>query len=420
MTAQLACIPAIVSQHVAEAAFLRSIRSSLLTGARVKLRDVMQLDERIAAHLDGVTVAAEYGAQLVTEALSSPGIGEVFVAAIGVLDRREPLQIDKLCSLVEATPDAFCGLTSAFGWTEPGVLRGMVSNLLADPTPLRQRIAIAACALHRVDPGAALAAAMFCDDGPLRARVLRCAGELGRRDLLQPCVEHLQDSDPACAFWAAWSAALLGNRGSALASLRALAVSPGEAQRRSLQLTCMVSSLADAHALLKDLVADAGNRRAVIHGIAAAGDPYFIPWLIAQMKNDETARLAGESFSMITGADLALLDLQREAPQATVVIPNDDPDNEIVETDPDEALPWPDPERVQGWWSANVARFAAGTRFFVGELPSRAHCVDILKAGYQRQRAVAALHLCLVEPGTSLFNTSAPAWRQQRLLAQMS
>ena len=49
MTAQVACIPAIVSQHVAEAAFLRSIRGSLLTGARVKLRDVMQLDERVAA-----------------------------------------------------------------------------------------------------------------------------------------------------------------------------------------------------------------------------------------------------------------------------------------------------------------------------------------------------------------------------------
>ena len=238
--------------------------------------------------------------------------------------------------------------------------------------------------------------------------------------MLQPCVEHLQDSDPACAFWAAWSAALLGNRGSALASMRALAVLPGEAQRRALQLTCMISSPADAHTLLKDLVSDAGNRRAVIQGIAAAGDPYFISWLIAQMKNDETARLAGESFSMITGADLTVLDLQREAPQALVAGPNDDPDNEIVETDPDEDLPWPDPERVQSWWSTNAARFAAGTRFFVGELPSRAHCVDVLKAGYQRQRALAALHLCLVEPGTPLFNTSAPAWRQQRLLAQMS
>jgi len=38
----------------------------------------------------------------------------------------------------------------------------------------------------------------------------------------------------------------------------------------------------------------------------------------------------------------------------------------------------------------------------------------------QRQRVLAAHYLCLLEPGTPLFNTSAPAWRQQRLLAKMT
>ena len=48
------------------------------------------------------------------------------------------------------------------------------------------------------------------------------------------------------------------------------------------------------------------------------------------------------------------------------------------------------------------------------------NCVHVLKHGYQRQRILAAHYLCLLRPGTPLFNTSAPAWRQQRLLAQMS
>jgi hypothetical protein len=43
----------------------------------------------------------------------------------------------------------------------------------------------------------------------------------------------------------------------------------------------------------------------------------------------------------------------------------------------------------------------------------------VLKTGHQRQRILAAHYLCLLNPGTPLFNTSAPAWRQQRLLAQM-
>jgi hypothetical protein len=37
----------------------------------------------------------------------------------------------------------------------------------------------------------------------------------------------------------------------------------------------------------------------------------------------------------------------------------------------------------------------------------------------QRQRILAAHYLCLLDPGTPLFNTSAPAWRQQRWLAKM-
>jgi hypothetical protein len=52
-------------------------------------------------------------------------------------------------------------------------------------------------------------------------------------------------------------------------------------------------------------------------------------------------------------------------------------------------------------------------------VPQGRCCIDVLKNGYQRQRILAAHYLCLLDPGTPLFNTSAPAWRQQRLLARM-
>ena len=53
-----------------------------------------------------------------------------------------------------------------------------------------------------------------------------------------------------------------------------------------------------------------------------------------------------------------------------------------------------------------------------GELPTPAHCLQVLATGYQRQRLAAAEHLSLLTPGTPLFNVAAPAWRQQRLLAK--
>ena len=56
----------------------------------------------------------------------------------------------------------------------------------------------------------------------------------------------------------------------------------------------------------------------------------------------------------------------------------------------------------------------------MGAPVTREHCIAVLKTGNQRQRILAAHYLSLLEPGTPLFNTGAPAWRQQRLLAGMN
>ena len=144
-----------------------------------------------------------------------------------------------------------------------------------------------------------------------------------------------------------------------------------------------------------------------------------MPWLIERMADEGVARQAGEAFSLITGVDLSLLDLERRVPKTLESGPNDNPEDENVEMDPDEGLPWPDADKVEKWWAANAHRFHKGVRYFMGAPVTREHCIDVLKNGYQRQRILAAHYLCLLNPGTPLFNTSAPAWRQQRLLARM-
>lgn len=159
--------------------------------------------------------------------------------------------------------------------------------------------------------------------------------------------------------------------------------------------------------------------RLLIQGIGMAGDSHYVPWLIQQMQDFKLTRLAGESFSLITGLDLAYLDLERKPPENVALGPNDDPNDDDVAMDEDDSLPWPDPEKIGAWWQANGHRFAPGTRFFMGEQPSPAHCLAILKSGFQRQRVAAAEYLCLVQPCTALFPTSAPAWRQQRWLNKM-
>ena len=91
---------------------------------------------------------------------------------------------------------------------------------------------------------------------------------------------------------------------------------------------------------------------------------------------------------------------------------------EDVELDPDEDLPWPEPELVQAWWDANGAGFQKGTRYLLGQPITEQHGETVLRTGFQRQRVAAALELALMQPDTPLFPTTAPGFRQQRLLGQ--
>jgi uncharacterized protein (TIGR02270 family) len=275
--------------------------------------------------------------------------------------------------------------------------------------------------MHRVDPGLTSARRLEDPDPSVRARAWRTAGELGMTELRSTAATAATtDKNPPCRFWAAWSAVLLGTKGHALDLLKQAAIDPGSWELRAFQLSLQAMSIEEGRAFLQPLAQDAANIRRVIRGAGIAGDPIYVPWLIGFMADDPVARLAGESFSLITGLDFARLDLERKPPENFESGPNDDPDDPNVDMDEDDGLPWPDQKLIQQWWDANAHRFQPGVRYFMGEPLNRENCLRVLSEGYQRQRILAAHYLCLLNPGTVLFNTSAPAWRQQRLLAQMS
>ena len=409
----------VVQQHAEESAILRNTRSVLTSAPHVKLHQLRRLDDRIAAHLDGVAVAGEFGWRLCEAALETPNVGSVFAATERAIEDKNLLALDKLLALAETMPESQPGLISAFGWASAQFLQGTIKSPLASSNAFQRQIGIAACAMHQVDPGAALTSAIADNDAPLRARALRVAGEAGRRDVLPACVKALTDSDTVCQFWAAYATALLGEQGTAMAVLQDFVVRPGPCRLRVLQLLLKFNAVPQTNELLKGLARDPANTRLLIQGAGIMGDPYYVPWLIKQMADLKLTRLAGESLTFITGLDLAYLDLDRKPPENVESGPNDNPDDPDVSIDEDDSLPWPDPVKIQAWWDANKSRFADGTRYFMGEPVTRAHCIQVLKAGYQRQRMAAALYLCLLQPGTKLFPTKAPAWRQQRWLAAL-
>jgi uncharacterized protein (TIGR02270 family) len=412
-------VVAVVLQHVEDAAVLRNSRSYLVSASDVKLHQLRRLDDRLAAHLDGIAVAGKHGTLLTIAALQNSGQGEIYTATVNTIESRDAVGLEKLLSGTEPLPEIQAAVVSAFGWVTAASLQGITKALLDSPNSFRRQVGLAACAMHQVNPGVALVAALNDESSALRARALRVVADLGLVNHLQACTDGLKDEDPDCAYQAARAGILLGNRGASVSALHRIALAPGPWRSRALGLLLKLQSPTDAHATLKALAQDPACIRLLIHGIGTAGDPHYVPWLIQQMQDLKLSRLAGESFSYITGLDLAYLDLERKPPEGVGFGPNDDPNDDNVAMDEDDGLPWPDVEKVSAWWQAHGHRFATGARYFMGEPPSPGHCLDVLKNGFQRQRMAAAIYLCLLKPGTPLFNCAAPAWRQQRLLAKM-
>ena len=137
-------IPLIIQQHAEESAHLRHIRSILVSAPHVKLHHFRRLDDRLAAHLDGLAVAGEYGSSVCEAALESPGVGEVFAATVRASMEKDEPRLDKLFALAGAVPKAQPGLISAFGWVSASYLEGTVATLLPSPEPFRRQAGITA------------------------------------------------------------------------------------------------------------------------------------------------------------------------------------------------------------------------------------------------------------------------------------
>jgi uncharacterized protein (TIGR02270 family) len=413
-------IPAIVQQHVDDAAFIRSTRTVLVCAPHVRLRKLRDFDDRLAAHLEGLEIAGAAAKPLCDAALEAASRGAVFVSTVRALESRDPTWLQHLLALSESSAQCRRGLVSAFGWTERRQLQGVVSDYLRSRHPFARLVALATCGQHRVDPNLGPAHILEDTDPAVRARAYRTAGELGKREFVSRLANAISEEDPDCQFWAAWSAVLLGDTHGALELLKHIASRPGPWRAPAFQLAFQAMSVGAARALLQSLAHDPSDLRQVIRGAGLIGDPAYIPWLIGLMAQDPLARLAGEAFSLVTGVDSAWLDLERKRPEGFESGASDDPQDSNISLDEDEGLPWPDHVKVQEWWQANAQRFQAGIRYFMGAPVNRDACLRVLHEGFQRQRIAAALYLSLLNPGTPLFEWRAPARRQQRLLAEMT
>lgn len=404
----------VVSRHAEEAAFLWTSRNRAAGEPHFALEDLAKLDERVNSHLEGLKLSGEAGWDSCRTNLDNLGPGEVFAASAMAFALGNRAWMTEALKAGCSSPSAKAGLVSALGWLSYQDISRWIGRLLDAESPVHRSVGIATCAIHREDPGAALASALNDPEPSLRARALRAVGELKREDLVDHIRGKLNDANEACRFWAAWSLALNGEH-SGLVVLPTWFDESNRFMYPALQIVLRALPQDESRGWISTFAKEPTQARLAVMGAGILGDPASVPWLLRQMESPDLARLAGEAFTMITGVDLEFHDLDQPRPPENDGF--DPPIEEVIDLGYESNLRWPSPSLVARWWERNQHTFSVGVRYLSGEPITPQRMFDVLSNGKQRQRAAAALELALMQQDRVLFEVRARADHQRRKLA---
>lgn len=401
-------------QLVTQAAFTWWRRSLATEQPHITLADILALEQRIAASLNGLMTSAELGWESCEAAMALGEPGEQFTATVVALRSHDVRHIQAVVESGLKSEQVTTGLISAFGWLGSDIISPWIVKFLNGKDLNHKYLGIAACSVRRADPGEKLNEILKREDCrqhiPLYTRALRLVGELRRLDLMTALHAAAVSPEPSIAFWANWSLILLGQH-AAIKPLQPLVCNRGPHQARALQMAFRVLPIGSAQEWISAMSQDPVNVRTVITATGVLGDPHAVNWLIGKMTDPLLARLAGEAFTNITGVDLVKYRLHQEP---RVDQPPVSPDESIGAPlhQEDENLPLPDVDKVAALWRHHGSNFMVGRRYFLGKPITPEWLKSWITEGTMRQRHAAALELALIDPNSRLANTRAKVFNE--------
>lgn len=403
----------VVELHRDEACFGWTNRDAAASSPAYDLFELSELDDRLESNLEGLRLAGDVGVELVGESLEEGEPGASFVAALLAIEKVDWKRLAAVLDIAAEAPETARGIAAALGFSPPESLDTVFRGLLGpEAPPALERLGVAGTAIVRsADAEPCIGRAIASADAVTRARAYRAIGELKLESLRREIDRGLADEDETVRYWAAWAGTLHhDDRGRA--ALEDLARESERFGARACDLLVRSLDPPRARAFLKSLVtASPKPPRAAIVGAGSLGDPSFAGWLVSLLDDEEQRRPAAWSLASIFNADVAS-GLRGRRPKGFITGPSDDPDDEDVAADPDEDLPWPDPEKLAAWIRERASAFEPGSRYLWGRPIEPNWLKHILVHGNQAARAGAALELSLLRRAEPLYEVRAPAHRQ--------
>lgn len=409
-------IPPLVARHAGDAAFYWAQHDASVHSPLVTLAELAHFNRLLEAHLDGLFVAGDEGADIARQELTRwQGPGEFFVCAVNAMEsdaRTERMRA--LWPVLEADPERVLrGLISALAWVDieggwPFISRWLDAH---DHLPLQVAAwrAIALIGHEAVElTGPLLDDVLRSPQPALRAAACRCAGQTPRIEALQPLL-----ADPVREVRAEAAIALAGR----LEPTRGAGVlwqAVAELCAASEALTGFYRARA-LHRLIRwvrqlGLIAPLGHpgvvqlldhlpSRLALDFVFHHGDAAYLPWVAAHLDHPEIARRAGWVWQVLTGIDLESEGLALP-PRAL-----DDDEAPRPTDDLDPGLPEPDAAAVR----ARHLRLPVGEALLFGRPIAAPRLPELLGDQPQALRWIAAQRLRAL--GIH-FDTRAPVRRQ--------
>lgn len=398
----------IYEQYVDEASFLWVLRSIAIEQPHYTKQDINELEKRIDAQLDGLMTSVEVAWEICLSALDMEEAGEVFTATIIAFKSHDASKIQKAIEVGVSSDETFKGLVSALGWLPEKYVHPWIKKFLSSKDLNHKYLALASCSVRRENPGEHLNRILARDDCKqhikLYSRAIRLIGELRRHDLMPALAEAIEFDNKDIKFWAIWSSILLGNH-SIVMQLESYIFETTKYQKLAIEMAFRVLPIDQARVWISKLSTDAEQVRNIIKATGILGDPHAINWLILKMRETSIAKLAAESFTMITGFSIEENNLSGETPDHIYLHPNDDVNDSDTSLDEDENLAWPDHTKVTSFWMNHGQKFIAGNRYFLGNQATPELLKHILENSTQKHRYAAAMELALSGSELPLQNT---------------
>ena len=270
----------VVYQHAENVCSLWLQRQSAVDEPHYSYPDLVHLDNRVDANLEGLRVAGRHALPMIDEMIEADDEGACFAKALLALEQGQRDVVDDLVNQAEDNRQILTELASALAWARPEDLKDIVRTLLTSDKSAAIVLGLKTCAAHDRDAGNYLAMHLNSTRSLVRTAAMEVCADAGLHRHAAALLTMGKGETDEEELARGRALALLGEQQEARDVLYPLAINVSPCSTPAVNMLMQLSDVNAARSLLRTLDSAGGRDRDVVRGFGLIGDPVAMNWLI--------------------------------------------------------------------------------------------------------------------------------------------